>query len=229
MSLDVVYFARNREAFTRHTLNLLLHNTDWGLVDRLILYDDDSSDGSRDILRHTDAPVPTVYRRVRLHTPVAVMNHYLDHDPATLFAKIDNDIAVPPGWLERTLDVMADHPHLELLGMELLRGDGHHFDGYEPCSHIGGVGVMRSSAFLSRPRMAVRGMFGFTLWQHEQEPVRGFVAPWLKVLQLDRLPLEPWRSLSDGYIRQGWQRDWPVWDESHAGEWAWMVEAGAVA
>ena len=230
MSLDVCFFAWNRKAFTCHSLNLLLANTNWEHVDQLILIDDGSTDGSTDILKDArkNAPVPVRIIQLAGRGPVSGMNFYLDNHPASLFAKIDNDIAVPAGWLPAMLDVLDRNPPLELLGMELGRGilrspppAGVH--GFEPCSHIGGVGVMRSAAFLSRPRMRPRGRFGFTNWQHEQEPVRGWIAPWLPVLQLDRLPFEPWRSLSAGYVAAGWQREWPVWGDEQADAWAWMT------
>jgi hypothetical protein len=47
MRVDLLYLAFNRLAFTRLTFETLLANTDWNLVDRLLVYDDGSEDGTR--------------------------------------------------------------------------------------------------------------------------------------------------------------------------------------
>jgi glycosyltransferase involved in cell wall biosynthesis len=223
-SLDVLFFSWNRLAFTEQTFELLLQNTAWERVRRLLVYDDGSTDGTREYLEAalTRAPIASHFAYVGFGSPVASMNVYLDDDPADAFAKVDNDIAVPPGWLDAMVGVLDGHPELELLGMEagqteLAGRDGKPWDGvyrYRDCSHIGGVGLMRSSAFLTRPRPVAKGRFGFTEWQHDENPTRGWIEPDLLVPQLDRIPLEPWLSLSESYRARRWQRIWPLMDET---------------
>lgn len=223
MTTDVLFLAHNRREFTKVSFSALLANTNWDLVRRLLVYDDDSIDGTREYLRDRlpllDCDVSFVEHT--LGGPPAVMNTYLHgHDGRTAdaFAKIDNDIVAPPGWLDVLLGVFELEPELELLGMEPGRAGRRPEDfaggyGWIDCSHIGGVGLMRTSAFSDRPPINARGRFGFTEWQHVYEPVRGWVSPDLPVCALDMVPDEPWSSLSAEYVAQGWQRRWPPYDE----------------
>lgn len=224
MSLDITFYAYNRLEFTRASFGLLLANTNWELVDRLLVFDDGSTDGTREFLDDMigNAPVSAHLAHCGWGSPIKIMNHYLGDGPADLFAKVDNDIAVPPGWLDALLAVLDEHPEVELLGMEggqtrLAWRDGEPWDGtytWRPSSHIGGVGLMRTEAFLSRPALVPHGRHGFTNWQHEQEPVRGWIEPDLLAPQLDRIPTEPWASLSKRYVKKLWQRRWPPMDET---------------
>lgn len=224
--VDIVYLAWNRLEFTRTTLDLLVENTDWDSVRRLIVYDDESSDGTGEWLAEWRDELPAHHlidvdlRRLALGSPVAAMNDYLATATADVFAKIDNDIAVPEGWLSNMLDVF-DRSGVDLLGMEAGRTgvpgrDGHPDPscpeeyGWDGCSHIGGVGLMRVDAFRLRPPLPVRGQrFGFTEWQSHYDVPRAWIYPDLMVPQLDRVPVEPWRSLAREYLGRGWQREWP--------------------
>lgn len=60
--------------------------------------------------------------------------------------------------------------------------------------------------------MLPSGRSGFSEWQHTYQPVRGWIRPDLPVALLDRVPLEPWLSLSQEYIANGWQRPQGIWD-----------------
>lgn len=222
--VDVLYLSWNRLEFTRTSFRCLLENTDWSLVNRLVIYDDESDDGTFEFLEERTRFLPFVELvRLKLGSPVRVMSRYLEHTVATWFAKIDNDIAVPPGWLEALLGVVERNPEIELLGMEAGRmgypgsagGPGSDWVGeygFEPGSHIGGVGLMRVEAFTTRPEIPARGRFGFTYWQDRYGPVRGWIVPDLMVPQLDRVPVEPYASLSAEYLEKGWQRSWPSMD-----------------
>lgn len=233
MTVDVLYVAWNRLEFTRASFELLLTNTDWDRVARLVVHDDGSDDGTYEWLRDEGVPAAAAglmdveLRRTGYGSPVAVMNDYLSATDADVFAKIDNDIAVPPGWLPAMLDVW-DRAGVDLLGMEAGRvgvpGRDDHPDpaapseyGWEACSHIGGVGLMSVSGFTRRPRIPVRGQrFGFTEWQGHYDVPRAWIYPDLMVPQLDRVPLEPWQSLAREYLGRAWQREWPDYSP------AWM-------
>lgn len=241
MKIDILYLAWNRLEFTRFSLRTLLANTDWSLVSRLVVMDDGSEDGTREWLDEAlrGVPVETVLRAEGGIGPVALMQRHLaDPESAAVFAKIDSDVCVPAGWLSTMLDVLDRYPFVELLGMEagmsgVAGRDGAPFDGVygvEPATHIGGVGLMRTSAFTSRPPMQADGRNGFSEFQHTHKPARAWITPDLPVVLLDRLPTEPWRSLSDDYIAAGWQRQFGVWDERWMGwafDWLPAFEAAA--
>lgn len=233
--IDILYLTHNRREFTEASFACLIRNTDWEHVRRLVVYDDGSEDGTREVIErllvHAVEHTPirmTLLRAERDLGPVGIMQrHIADTDAAPVFAKIDNDVCVPPDWLHAMVDVLERNPAVELLGMEAgmaaVKGrDGALFSGYgfQPASNIGGVGLMRLSAFQSRPAMRADGRHGFTEWQHTHEPVRGWITPDLPVVLLDRLPFEPWVSLARGYVAEGWQRDWPKWDPVWM-DWAW--------
>lgn len=223
MSLDVIYLAWNRREFVECTFPLLLANTDWTLVDRLVVYEDGSTDSTREYLDEAvkQCPVSASLSYLGYGSPPATMNHHFAGTPAELVAKIDSDIALGPGWLNDAVAVMDASPELELLG--LASGWTGVKDGplsWAPASHIGGVGLMRTSAFKSRPPIGHDGRFGFTEFQYAHDLTRGWLTPDPQALQLDLLPFEPWQSLSRRYIAEGWQREWPPYDDPSVWQWA---------
>jgi hypothetical protein len=238
--VDVLYLTWNRLEFTEFSLRMLLENTDWSLVRNLVIHDDGSDDteGMAALLEwaagrveHANVPVEMKPWDERFGSPPAVMNWYLEHfGDSERFAKVDSDIVVPPGWLGDLLDVVEAEPRLELLGMEAGRcgPPGHNgrpwegVYGWQKCSHIGGVGLMKTESFRIRPSLVGNsGRFGFTEWQHEYEPVRGWIDPDLLVSELTRIPFDPWVSLSAGYKAKDWERDWPKYHERWDYWWSW--------
>lgn len=230
MKLDILYVAWNRREFTEFSWAMLMENTPWNRVSKLVVYDDGSVDGTSDFLRKQvkrNAPVEAdFWQDGHRGSPPAVMNGYVARSGAEWFAKIDNDIIVPPGWLEAMQEVIDGNPTVELLGMEAGRGlpVTPEWDGiyrFEPGSHMGGVGLLKVDAFLRRTKMTEGdGRFGFTEWQHEYRPVRGWINPDLPVVSLDRVPFEPWASLSERYVERDWQRPWGKYHE-RADYWEW--------
>jgi hypothetical protein len=234
--VDILYLVHNRAEFTARTLEALRVNTNWELVNELWLYDDASVDGADQILaNYAGAKFPELDdARIRLvagdfRGPVAIMSHFFNATRSPLFAKIDNDIAVPAGWLDACLNVMGEHDELDLLGIEPMQqlevipfGEtvGR---SYEATPHIGGIGLMRGRVFLKYGTPIPDGRFGFTQFQEHFPMKCGWLDPALPVVLLDRLPIEPWRSLSDKYIANGWQRRWEPYDKpEHAKIWAWL-------
>jgi glycosyltransferase involved in cell wall biosynthesis len=240
MKLDILFCAWNRLEMTSAVWSWMMAHTNWDHVERLVIYDDGSEDGTLEFLRdkpdrirHHSRTIPVELRESNFGSPPAIMNHYVATSTADAFVKIDNDIALPGGWLERMLDVFKRHPELDLLGMEAgmiaLQGrDGKVYECYdaETCSHIGGVGMMRVSAFRDRPPIPFRGRFGFTEWQDRYDVPRAWIVPDIACPQLDRLPFEPWLSITEEYIEKGWSRPWGKYDPTWmAPYWAWMEEA----
>lgn len=234
MSVDVIFLSHNRLEFTQQSFGMLLANTDWSLVRALHVYDDHSQDGTREWLYEAIHGCPAEYHlhETNLGSPVLTMNQYVGSTDSEFFAKIDNDIVVPPGWLNALLDVMRRNRHIDALGMEAGRmgiPPDTEFDyGYEPCSHIGGVGLIRTAALGRRPRMRADGRFGWTEFQSQYHLGRAWITPDLMVCSLDQVPREPWRTHARLYVDAGWSRPWQEYHERWmAPYWDWWMEEEA--
>ena len=153
------------------------------------------------------------------------MIDYLALTKAKMFVKLDNDIAVPPGWLPPLQRVMYANPHLGLLGMAAGWTGNKGLTRYtvQPSSHIGGVGMMRIRPFRDHPDLGGSGRFGFTEWQHSHDDIeRGWITPDIEAVQLDLIPEEPWHSLTLEYRVRKWAREWPPYQDPRL--WAWMKQ-----
>ena len=118
--VDLLFLGYNRLEFTVASLRNLLANTPRHLVGRIFLYDDGSTDGTLEFLSSFESE-NTILVQTSFRSPVAIMNDFLVHrDPGPLFAKIDNDTMVCPGWLEQCLNIMDRYPEVDLLGIEAL-------------------------------------------------------------------------------------------------------------
>jgi hypothetical protein len=215
--LEILYLNWNRRDFAKRSFKALADNTNWLKVSRLVVYDDGSEDGADEIVYEMGMKVPVPafeFRRVRFRSPPITMNDFLSQTDADLFVKIDSDICVPKGWLQAMMGVMENNPDLELLGMEAGRGERPgktNNYSYVPSSHIGGVGLMRVRSFHTRRAIPGWGYQGFTHWQTKLNPTRGFIDPYILCPALDRIPVDPWASLSEHYHEKGWQRKILSW------------------
>jgi len=229
-NVEILYLAWNRQRYTALTWHMMIANTDWDLVRQVTVYDDGSEDGTLEFLRaHIgECPVRAELRETDLRSPPAAMNHFLAEKRTEFFAKIDNDILLPPLWLNRMHDVLSGNPNLELLGMEagqtrMPSDDGDEY-GYERANHIGGVGLFRTVAFTKRAPLPYRGRYGFGDWQYRYNLNRGWIMPDLMVPQLDRVPTGDWPETAQDYIEKGWQRDWGRYSPVSHEYWDWCVE-----
>lgn len=223
--IDLIFLAWNRVEFTRQSLQAMIANTEWAQVRRLIVYDDGSIDGTREYLRSVQYPATTEFVFKRFGGPVAAMNDYLGRKPSDVFGKVDNDTMLPPHWLTECLKVMGAHKELDLLGIEAFfpLQAGQAARGYVPAKHIGGIGLMRSRCFRTLPK--ANGRFGFTDWQHaNKKVVKGWLNPSLPVILLDRMCIEPWLTLSRGYVAKKWQRNRPPYNATESALWAWWKQ-----
>lgn len=225
--VDLLYVAWNRLEFTRESFTALVAHTDWRLVRRLTIWDDGSTDGTAEWLRGAAANVPVATRveNTALGSPVSVMAQFARGAEAPIVAKIDNDTMVPPGWLGECVAILDAHPGLSLLAIEALEP---HASGpdvvrtYTPAPVVPGMGVYRRDAFAASVPAPIGRWFGWQEWLTRQSPPlhAGWAAPALPVFVLDRVPLEPWRSLTRRYVALGWQRAWPEYGAAHA-PWHW--------
>ena len=213
--IDIVFLARNRLEFTKASYTALKANTDWSKA-RLIVYDDGSTDGTTQWLEAQGPVIHTNYG-----SPVAIMDKYLASGPSRLWAKIDNDVIVPPGWLDECEKVMDDHPSLELLGIEAFYPFVGGRRSYTPAEFIGGIGLFRSSAWFGRPPMVADGRFGFTAWQTKHDLRTGWICPSMRVILLNKMHLDPWASLSDLYEANRWQRNMGRYTDADAHLFDW--------
>lgn len=229
MIIDLVVLTKNRLEFTAVMLDELQRNTNWALVRSITLYDDCSIDGTDRFVKGYRFPVETAFvQGLDFGSPVAVMNNFLGI-PALgngdIMLKLDSDTVVPPFWLEDSISVMERYPAVDLLGIEpfhtTLAGGLGARRSIETARWIGGIGLMRRRCFMGRPLPTPNGRFGFTEWQQKHEAVtKAWINPALQVFLLDRLPIEPFVTLSAEYERKGWQRHWPKYDKD-CDLWAW--------
>lgn len=245
MGIDVLFLAWNRLEFTRFTFGQLLANTDWDLVDRLVVYDDGSEDGTTALLYEMIHACPATYelRETPNVGPVEIMNRYVETSDADFFFKTDNDIVLPPGYLPAMLGVLALNPQIDALGCEAGRtlypalaedgwasvGAQGTVYGYEPGSHIGGIGLIRTEALGRRPRLNANGeggRYGWTEFQSQWNLERGWIQPDIPVCSLDQVPFDPWQRYALQYQKRGWSRN-TMWPQYHARwmarYWAWWA------
>ena len=235
---EILYLAYNRLEFTKKSFSTMVKNTPWEKITRLVVYDDGSTDGTReyliDAIRSILAPTIVEFRETKHIGPVGIMNDYIIHcgnaKNDTLFVKIDNDVMLPPNWFQKCIRIMFLNPEIDLLGIEAMytqKDVPPELMGLTSAQHIGGIGFMRTRAFtdcLPRPL----GRFGFTNWQLRHTHLKKYwLNPAIYVNLLNRVPIEPWKSLSLDYERKGWQRKemggfLPL--EEHA-QWDWWANA----
>jgi cellulose synthase/poly-beta-1,6-N-acetylglucosamine synthase-like glycosyltransferase len=232
VTVDLLYVAHNRLAFTQTTFPALLANTNWDLVAKFHVLDDRSSDGTAGYLMseasefHGNTGQRLDCISDKFGGPVAAMNFAVDHAETDTLVKVDNDILLCPDWLDELLFVLDDYPHLDVLGMEAGFGGGvaspDASRSIVKARHVGGIGAIRTRIFGGkRPRAhGLNGMFGWTDFMRHHA-VCGWLSPDLPCPLLDHLPFEPWTSLSAEYVARGWSRSWPQYDQGMAAYWEW--------
>lgn len=228
-TVDLLYLASNRRAFTEESFTALEANTDWFLVRRLFVYDDGSTDGTTTFLKEFSKCIETevLFQESSFGDPVGVMADFIERSEAPLLAKIDNDAMVPDGWLNEAVGVMRRHEELDLLGLEPVHGVADSESrGYETAERIGGLVLMRKRAFANSVPQSGQKYCGWWDWQTKAgaDLVKGWLKPGIPIFMLDRLPFEPWMSMTKEYERNGWQRHWwnydPV-DDAALWKWRW--------
>lgn len=223
--IDILFLAHNRIEFTRASFTALVRACT--PRERIIAFVDSDVQGTAAELRAMARPVDEVVEG-KWGGPVAVTNAFLDRKPTRIFAKVDNDLVVCPGWVDACLTSMSKQPKFDLVGIEPLTQGRPKLGGnvITPAKHIGGIGLIRTRAFDNRPRPRAAGRFGFTEWQQKNaQVVKGWLTPPLPIFLLDHLPFEPWLSLSKQYKNKGWERyTWGPYPAEKSELWSWWLK-----
>lgn len=230
MKVDILFLAKNRLRFTQDAFSTLVRNTDWSAVHKLVIYDDGSEDGTDEYLRDQARRMGAEFHATSLGAPVLAANRFATESTADLVVKLDNDAIVPSDWLGVSLDVLDRNPETEVLGLEERGIPGRPPYHCRTARHVGGLYVARRAIFNRRPLAEASGIyFGWQEWCLARGVVSGWLAPSLAVFLLDRLPVEPWLSLSREYERRGWQRPWPDYSPGRSALWIWWLAEMRVA
>jgi glycosyltransferase involved in cell wall biosynthesis len=202
-----MFLAKNRLEFTRESLHQLRRNTNWSMVNEFVLYDDGSTDGTLEFLQEQAAEMGAELRRTNLGSAVTCGNHFIQRSKADFLAKCDNDAMYPPHWLDISLAIIRDHPELQMLCLENRNLAGVLPFTYEPAVEGDGLFVVRREIFKGADLPVVKDRYwGLERWLATHHARVGWVKPSIPVFLLDRLPFEPWISLSRQYEASGWQR-----------------------
>jgi hypothetical protein len=219
LSISLLFPAYNRLAYTQQSSAALMANTDWSLVSEFHVYDDGSELDARVWLHGAALSVRIVsdlsvkFHATSFRSPMGVTLDWIKSSTAPFLAKLDNDTIYPPGWLNVALDVMKRNQDLDMLGLECMRQPVPAVQlmgrGYLPASYVSGLFLGRRKVF-EKGLPADGGYFGLEEFQQERKIKAGWILPSLPVFLLDRMPTEPWASLSAEYVRKGWQRSWSL-------------------
>lgn len=229
---DILFLARNRLEYTCKTLWNLLSNTDWSMVGKLWLYDDQSEDGTREFMEHTFArPVETVFTAGVFNTPISILVDMARQSTAPLIAKIDNDMMVPQDWLNVSMRVMEQHEKLQLLGLAWRGGPVVATEEYsfQETRFIGGVGLFRRQVIVDwyddplEGAKAQPGRERFLRGIDQRDMLSGWLVPNLPICHLDHVPFEPWLGYGKRYVEKGWQRPCSKYDLEMTKLWEWWA------
>lgn len=216
----------NRAEFTRMVLEGLLENTPREHIAELLIIDAQSEDGTADYLKDMVCKLADLNARFienperQVVSSMVMAAHLATSD---WIAKIDSDTIVPPQWLETCIDLVTRYPELWALGIEPSTDFGPvppNGYRYARTRYVGGIGLFRKSAWDGlKP-----GSHMFSGWPEHQTSmswVKGWIHPPIKAFLLNRLPFEPFKSISLKYIKRGWQRVCSPYSETQAYRWDW--------
>jgi len=231
MTTDLMFLAKNRLRFTQESFSWLRRNTNWDLIDNFVVYDDGSTDGTAEWLWEQTTKLNATFRQTNFGSGLQAGNDFVARSKADFVAKLDNDAMYPPNWLDMSLGVMQSHPELQMLGLEWMGAPGDLPYTYYEIADADGLWIARGDIFHKGNLPVVTDVyFGMHPWVSNNGIKSGRIKPSIPVFLLDRLPMDPWRSLSKEYTSKGWQRDvFPLYsaDMSHLWDWCqwkWKAE-----
>lgn len=226
MTTDILFVAKNRKEFTMEALYWLRQNTTWHDVNRFVMYDDGSVDGTLELLDFYAQliPAPCEVRRTSFGGAIAVANDFILRSEARIVIKLDNDVIMPPGWLTVARGLLHTHEELQVLGLE-----EHDYRKppvgpftYSRATWVGGLYAARRSLFKPEDMPEPNGTYhGWQSWHMNKQLRCGWIDPTLPVFLLDRLRFDPWATLSKHYRDKGWQRPWRQYPMHRSALWSW--------
>lgn len=216
----------NRLEFTKVALEALINNTNPDLVDRLLIVDTGSEDGTVEyVTKRISAPMPFPSSFISIPEKHVVNTMLTAYEASTtpLIAKVDSDTVVPKGWLDACVSVMKRNPEFWVLGIEPftdIKDCPPEERGGKDAEFIGGIGLFRRDAWRDL-HPGTPPFFGWTEHQSRSKWKKAWLKPAMNVFLLDHLPFEPWLSLAKAYAKKKWQRPWAPYTEEISSRWEW--------
>jgi GT2 family glycosyltransferase len=226
--VDLITFTYNRLAYTRVALTTLAENTasyGWEWL-RWIIVENASVDGTREYVREFKASHPGIdidlVENERPRVVAANMNLAIGRCRAPFIAKVDNDMLVPPLWLDSLKRIMDAFRELAVLGGGRYDGDKpveRNGLGYYPVDNVGGNFLARAEPLKCAPIESPVGEFdvhekwrfsGFSAWQWQLRETFGepnviaWAYPYVDFRHMDD-PHYPYRRTNE-YQSLGWGR-----------------------
>jgi len=225
--VDLLYTAFNRLEFVKITLPLLIKNTNWNLIRFAYIVDDGSIDGTCEYISRSIKHIPkAIFKKNKkkaradfVSAQAKIFNQFLLNSiekpsPKHFYiAKIDSDVALPPKWLDRFIEVMERYSSLyfvsNLYGFRFQKNRlvKKNNIGFYQVNAVGGIGVFRREAFikLGFPEIEEKFLFNFQLKAKNYNMKSGFIyPPYDQIVLLDSL--KEFDKLSKKYIKRGWMR-----------------------
>jgi hypothetical protein len=207
-TVELAFFAKNRVEFTEESWCRLRQNTNWDLVDKIVFYDDGSTDGTLQFLQRQAQAMGAELRQTNFGSGLTARTDFFRRATCELLATVDNDAMYPPGWLEIGLELMGRKSELQYLCLENYFGlKGPLPYTYRQSRTGDGLAIIRRSIFRGDDVPIAQDTYhGLDDWMIKHKIVVGWLKPAINVFLLDRVPLEPWCSISEKYVKNGWQR-----------------------
>lgn len=230
--VGILFLARNRRTFTETSLSALIEYTNPDLVDRILLLDGGSEDGTRQMLfdfakrGHPDFDIR--FRGGTIKVVVESYKHILATSKAPYIVKIDNDLVVCPNWLDISLGIVESNPKIGFLGF--IPHDPIGLGPYQPSivGHIGGVAIYPRHIFRGTVLSGSNTYYGMQPFIKKTCIAKNVKAAWIKpglpMFVLDRLPIEPWKGISKGYTKMSYQRPWKSYKPEDRSLWDWYFD-----
>ena len=114
-TVAILYLTFNRLYYTRETLPALLDSSDTSFS--IIIVDNGSTDGTVEYLKELAHPnIEQIIFNKRNQGLVKPTKQFWKESNAEIVGKIDNDILVPKGWIDKLMDAHIKIPHLGAAG-----------------------------------------------------------------------------------------------------------------
>jgi hypothetical protein len=228
---DILILTWERQEYTKHMLTSFLANTSRDLVNRVFLHDDasEASKENVDYFSAVSALFPRTYWERPIHrvgSPVTIQANFARRQAETpYFIKLDSDVILHRGWLQQVAAAIEKDPTLDNVGIEPMHRLGEERDGgVQPCEWISGLGAYRTENYIKHAPPQADGIyFGLEDWMVATGQKSAWLDPCVPNFLLDRVPVEPWASLSDSYVAKGWQRPWEKYNDLQKGLYEWWL------